>query len=340
MIIDAPRATDPTVAAENTLRASSNSRFRGFANVWTPVMLSRSLKKGVPVAQTIAGERLVFFRDEQGAPRALFDVCPHRGVALSLGTVKAGCLVCPFHGWEFDGQGKVVHVPWNPDAKKQNLSAASVPTRELGRLIWVYTAAQTTPEAQISEPYVAEELLREDVVLTAQVIRWKTHWTRAMENMLDWPHLPFIHAKSIGRGMLGSRDSTMEVQWRDTDFGAESSIALDGKPREGRLDYLFPNGMRLFIPIPNRVYRMVIFCVPVDENTTDMVFLTVRDFLKFRFLDFFFNWLNRRIGNEDQAVLESSYPSKVPPPALEKSVRTDAFALSFRARFRKTLDAP
>ena len=56
--------------------------FEGFANVWTPVILSRSLGAKKPLPVTLAGEKLVFFRDAEGKPRALFDQCPHRGVAL------------------------------------------------------------------------------------------------------------------------------------------------------------------------------------------------------------------------------------------------------------------
>lgn len=39
------------------------------------------------------------------------DRCPHRGAPLSAGTVEHDCLVCPYHGWEFDGDGEVVGIP-------------------------------------------------------------------------------------------------------------------------------------------------------------------------------------------------------------------------------------
>jgi phenylpropionate dioxygenase-like ring-hydroxylating dioxygenase large terminal subunit len=73
--------------------------FSGFANVWTPLTLARRVKKK-PLAITLAGEKLVLFRDGKGQLGALLDQCPHRGVALSLGKVRDdGCLECPFHGW-------------------------------------------------------------------------------------------------------------------------------------------------------------------------------------------------------------------------------------------------
>ncbi len=37
-----------------------------------------------------------------GKPRALDNVCPHRGGPLAEGTVEHGKIVCPWHQWEFD----------------------------------------------------------------------------------------------------------------------------------------------------------------------------------------------------------------------------------------------
>ena len=42
---------------------------------------------------------------------------------------------------------------------------------------------------------------------------------------------------------------------------------------------------------------------------------------------------NQRIAAEDRAIVESSHPVKVPPPAEEQSVRTDAPTLLFRKRY-------
>lgn len=91
--------------------------FENFANVWTIVGLAKELKRDKPLSMTIASERVVFFRDASGAPAALIDRCPHRGVALSLGCVSDGEIECPFHGWRFSGDGSNLRTPWNPDSK-------------------------------------------------------------------------------------------------------------------------------------------------------------------------------------------------------------------------------
>src|SRR5262245_31074696 len=111
--------------------------FEGFAGVWTPVAMTFDLKERRPFGVKIAGTPVVLFRGKAGEARALVDRCPHRGVALSLGKVKDGCIECPFHGWRLEGSGQVCHVPWNPDAKLAMLRGVPLPVREIAGQIWV-----------------------------------------------------------------------------------------------------------------------------------------------------------------------------------------------------------
>src|SRR5882762_10526397 len=58
-----------------------------------------------PVGRVILGEPVVMFRTASGAFGALRDVCPHRAVPLSLGTVEGERIRCPYHSLEFDIAG-------------------------------------------------------------------------------------------------------------------------------------------------------------------------------------------------------------------------------------------
>ncbi|HEU4411957.1 MAG TPA: aromatic ring-hydroxylating dioxygenase subunit alpha [Polyangiaceae bacterium] len=302
--------------------------FPGFANVWTPVAPSSLLRPGRPLALRVAGTPVVLFRDGDGRPAALVDRCPHRGVALSLGRVTGGRLECPFHGWQFDGRGHNCAVPWNPDAKLARLGAVALPARELAGQVWVFTG-----EVAEGEPGVEATFLRDDVRLCGFVLELATHWTRAMENMLDWPHLPFVHAGTIGKPMRGSASGRMDITLDERPWGFRSRIAIDGRPQPGALDYRFPNRMNLFVPVPDKTLAMEVSCVPVDDRRTRLVMMTARDFAKAALLDPLFNRQNRKIAGEDRVVVESSQPAAVPPPAEERSVRTDEPTLYFRRRY-------
>lgn len=307
--------------------------FQGFAHVWTALGASDLLRRR-PLALQVAGERLVLFRDAAGVAHALVDRCPHRGVQLSLGRVVDGCLECPFHGWRFAGDGANRGVPWDPDARRDLLGATPVPLRERGGLLWLYTAPG---REAAGEPEVPELLLRPGVRVCGFAATWRTHWTRAMENMLDWPHLPFIHRRTIGRSLPYAGGARMDIAWEARPWGAHTTITIDGKPQDGALDYRFPNAMQLSVPTRGRVLGFMTVCLPVDERTTSMVFLTVRDFMRPRVFDRLFHLANRRIAEEDRAVLESSDPAEVPPPGDERSVRLDEPTLRFRKLYRERL---
>lgn len=303
----------------------------GFAGLWTPVVFARELRSK-PVAVRVAGEKFALFRDANGTPRALVDRCPHRGVALSLGRVTPdGCLECPFHGWKFSGDGACQHIPYNgdlPEAKRARLGATSFPVIEQGGLIWLYTApsAETPAPPSFSPAIVDPSLAR-----WQRVKRWSTHWTRAMENMLDVPHLPFVHRNTIGMGMRRTLQpsSKMELNVQETPFGFILNMVTDGVP--GRLDWYRPNGMVLHLEFGKRKTTQHIWCVPVDANTTDMMIVSTRDFGHYNPFFWLFDMFNLRILLEDERVLVSSDPPEVPNPSLEKSVPTDMPTLRFRS---------
>src|SRR5438552_866389 len=64
-----------------------------------------------PVRRVVEGETLVLFRDGSGKAHALTDRCAHRGMALSRGRVVGDCVECSYHGWRYDGAGRVCAVP-------------------------------------------------------------------------------------------------------------------------------------------------------------------------------------------------------------------------------------
>ena len=84
---------------------------------WQPVAISEELPDERPVrAVEVFGERLVLFRDQDGA-LGLFDRhCAHRGADLCYGRLEDGGLRCPFHGWLFDKDGNCLEQPAEPEA--------------------------------------------------------------------------------------------------------------------------------------------------------------------------------------------------------------------------------
>ncbi|MBT0666773.1 aromatic ring-hydroxylating dioxygenase subunit alpha [Novosphingobium profundi] len=303
----------------------TDPRFADFANQWVPLGLARTIAADRPFAFVVADERIVVFRDAHGRLSALHDRCPHRGVALSLGRIEKGELQCPFHGWRFDGAGACTHVPWNPQARRDSLGATALPVCEVAGVVWLYTGLTA-----IGTPSIPEILTRPGLRLSAQTFLWNVHWTRVMENMLDAPHLPFVHKGTIGRALKGKSERRMDMEWRETATGAQIVATREGEAARTALRYHYPNVMELAIDPGGRTLRLLAVCTPERLNRTRLTLYTVRSFAKWPWLDPLFARVNARIAAEDKAIVESSLPACVPAPGAERSVASDGPTLAFR----------
>ncbi len=114
---------------------------------WHPIFPSRRLRKK-PVAVKRFGRDLVLFRGGDGAVGVMPDCCPHRGMRLSLGWVRDGCLVCPYHGWRFnaDGRGE------SPGSPKLRVQSPHFEAAEHEGMIWIKNPGAAASLPVLSHP--------------------------------------------------------------------------------------------------------------------------------------------------------------------------------------------
>ena len=62
---------------------------------------------------TLAGVPVLLTRNKEGQVKAFANVCRHRGMKLCTvkGTEKAPRLVCPYHAWTYNLDGKLIGLP-------------------------------------------------------------------------------------------------------------------------------------------------------------------------------------------------------------------------------------
>lgn len=319
-------------------RVSVAPMFEGFARQWTPLVpLTRLSAK--PARLRVAGQDLVVWRAPDGEVGVLLDQCPHRGVSLALGTARPdGSLACGFHGWEFGPDGACRHIPFNPGARRERFDARALPVVVAGGFVWVFTGFEPTGGA-LAGPVCSDVLDRADLVRFDHVEEWDCHWTRAMENMLDFPHLPYVHRTTIGRFVRAKqhRHSRLRFDLENTDYGFRFGARLDHHEPSAHLSWWRPHGMSLdTVPEP-RMMRLHVWCVPVDRLRTRMILTSVRNFAMSPAASPAFDRLNVTILRQDRAVVESSQPTVVPGGTSERSVPTDRPTLRFRTFYHRRL---
>ena len=114
-----------------------------YINFWYPIIRSEDLANDKPEKVKVLGCNLVVFRDEEGDAKVLSDTCVHRGGSLGgawsagpqVPRIVNGCVVCPYHGWEFGGDGECKNIPSigygkKPPAraKMRNVTASFLPS--------------------------------------------------------------------------------------------------------------------------------------------------------------------------------------------------------------------
>ncbi|NHJ02658.1 MAG: aromatic ring-hydroxylating dioxygenase subunit alpha [Candidatus Heimdallarchaeota archaeon] len=171
-------------------------------NQWYAVLESKQVKKGQLIGVVRLGEKLVFWRIQNGDVHCTLDKCIHRGAQLSKGKVINHRLECPFHGFQYDKTGEVKVIP----ARGKNaivehyFKQRAYITREMGGLIFIYWGKWPEDEGKLPAVPMFEELLNKDFKYYTKIDHWNVHYSLVIENQLDVVHLPFVHSRTIGRG--------------------------------------------------------------------------------------------------------------------------------------------
>lgn len=110
-------------------------------NQWYAILPSKSVGKNEIVAVRRLNLDLALFRNSNGEIGCVVDQCPHRGAALSAGKIDGDCIRCPFHGLEFDKNGKCTFIPANGKASTADISRYNVRhylVKELNGIIYLW----------------------------------------------------------------------------------------------------------------------------------------------------------------------------------------------------------
>ncbi len=234
---------------------------------WYPIEEARKVTRSKPHRIKRLGMELVLWRGTDNKVRVHHAACPHRGADLGLGTInkERGCIVCPYHGFEFHEGGHCTHMPCEGKGAKirKDLKLELFQVREEQDLIWLWYG-DTEPTEEL--PFFKDRNLEEKRTEAITTFAWPVSFTRVIEGMLDIHHLPFAHGKYVwGVGpLLDPYEATIEkgciVQSKGTLRYPEKESGFTTE-----LDLYFP-GM-LYLKLGESVYAGVYMC-PVDEQNT------------------------------------------------------------------------
>lgn len=308
---------------------------------WFAIAWSRDIPAGHPVPRRVLGQEVVLWRSAAGL-HCWRDLCIHRGARLSLGAVKADCLVCPYHAWHYNADGLCVLIPAQPSLPPPaKARAETYHARERYGIVWICLGEP------LADPPVFDYADAPGFrTILAGPYRFRAHGPRVIENLFDVAHLGYVHA-----GLLGDPEHLQiedyEVAPAPAALGAHSGVR-GPEAREIRIWQPDPDGTgqpalvtyRYWAAAPltaglekvqgEQRFGILAQVAPVDAESVEVRIAIAMnyglDIPEAEIVAF-----QDRVTEQDRIVVESQRPELLPLDLqAELHLRSDRMAIAYR----------
>jgi phenylpropionate dioxygenase-like ring-hydroxylating dioxygenase large terminal subunit len=316
------------------------SDWTALAPYWYPVAFSHEVAEK-PIAAQLLDERLVLYRLANGKVTAARDLCLHRGIPLSMGFLEGDTLVCAYHGFRYDDEGRCVCIPAHPGAAiPPKLKLQTYPTQERYGLVWT----RLVNDGPKNLPEFDEWLDPDYLQVLPNSIELEASAGRQIEGFLDVGHFAFVHVETFG-DRTNPEVPAYEVTPTSNGFQADYSSTVSNYPKH--LEHLNPPGFKwrrlfdvflpftaklsVFFPKDGRLHILNAAC-PVSARKTRVFVPICRNFDKDAPLQDTLDF-NHQVFAEDKIIVEQQYPEDLPIDLQEEvHIRADRSSITYRQK--------
>ena len=158
---------------------------------WQPVALVEELDGPRPAkAVRLLGEDLVLWRKPDGGYGLIGRYCAHRGVDLAYGRLEEGGVRCLYHGWLYDGSGRCLEQPAEPEQSRfhEKIRQPAYPCRAVNGIVFAYLGGGDPPPFPHFDAFDAPESHT-----FAFKGLWECNWLQGLEGGIDPSHVSYLH---------------------------------------------------------------------------------------------------------------------------------------------------
>jgi len=191
---------------------------------------------GCTLALTVGQSPVVVVRGRDGLLRAFYNSCRHRGAQICAdGLAKRARLVCPYHQWTYDLQGKLLTATrMAADFDPSEHGLRPVALRTVAGTIYVCLA--DTPPAfddfhDQFEPMLAPHQLHLGKVAFEMTLIEKANWKLVMENARECYHCAVNHPELSVTFPIGRR-SLPQAEQQELNEAFSARMAEQNLPSE------------------------------------------------------------------------------------------------------------
>ena len=153
-----------------------------------------------PLARTICGVPMVFYRKLDRTVVGLRDACPHRLLPLSMGLREGDDIRCTYHGLKLGPDGVAVEMPIRTDPVNRRVCTQAYVVHERHRFVWVWIG-----DAARADPALIPDLWPCSApgwTFDGGYYPVACDFRLMVDNLMDLTHETYVHAGSIGQPEL------------------------------------------------------------------------------------------------------------------------------------------
>ncbi|EBA01959.1 MAG: SRPBCC family protein [Paracoccaceae bacterium] len=194
---------EPALYWNEDIAASEDANI--FRKDWVcPGLAAEIPNQGDYLTYTVAGQPIFCVRDKSGEVKTYSNVCRHRMMQLLEGSGTTSRVVCPYHAWTYDLNGRLIgagHMEKTNGFNKKEICLPEIRTEIWNGWIYV-TLNPDAPSVQEALAPLNEVVSRYGMENYVPVVSenhvWKTNWKLLTENFMEGYHLPVAHKATVG----------------------------------------------------------------------------------------------------------------------------------------------
>ncbi|SEF90936.1 Phenylpropionate dioxygenase, large terminal subunit [Bryocella elongata] len=310
---------------------------------WFALAWSEEVARGQLLPRVLLARDVVLWRADDGSIHAWQDLCIHRGAKLSLGSVRQDCVVCPYHGWEYDRSGACVKIPAQPHLPPPiKARAQTFHTRERYGAIWVCLGQ---PGAGVPHFGMGDD--PDFRLVAAGPYRFRALGPRLIENFLDVAHLGIVHTELLGDSQHTEIEDYEVGRGTDQNGAGPEATAIriwqpdpDGTGVPALVTYRYWVGAPLTAglekvsgedsPASTRRFGLFTQVVPIDDEHCEMRMIIAMNYGHDVPAEEIRSFQDK-VAYQDKAIVESQHPELLPLDLqAELHLRSDRMAIAYR----------
>jgi len=182
-------------------------------NTWYVAAWNHEVEAGALFQRVLLKEPVLMFRDEDGKIQAISNRCPHRFAPLHKGKLVGNAVQCPYHGLEFNGQGRCTRNPHGDGAIPKAAQVRTYPVVEKHSLIWIWMGEVEKANESLIPDFSSMD--PEHFYVGKRYLQVEANYVLETDNIMDLSHIQYVHPGTLGSSEV-SRSITSVKQEGDT----------------------------------------------------------------------------------------------------------------------------